>query len=457
MQIDEAHFRAIVLELIDNNPLACRAVLSICDIDFTDRVETLAVTLGRPSSLKVNLQFVQTHCANENHVKALLIHEFLHILLRHTSEIKIMTPALNVALDAVINAIIHRRLGADYSEMMSRYYEDAPGPLRLLRPMNSRDQWLWQNLQRSETLPSPGHHEELEFFRAWKAVYEGTLVADDMLDLCRRFCSQEIEELLKGGRGLLGGHCWEGGGLEVLEVDVAERLKGALQTIDGTGIWRDAQRMTQGCLRKPPPVSRIHGEWRSATRALLQRLIVPDPRSRVAREEPASFALPVLNASDRRGCLRTLWNPLLPEVVWSTAIRKPAGSVQVYLDVSGSMNAELQALLALLAGLLPWIKTPFWAFSTEVVPAVIRKGRLETHTSGGTSLSAVLAHAAKTRPRTALIITDGFVEKPKPSLLRSLRNQRIEALVSATGTPEVLENLGIPVTRLPMPPETAAG
>ena len=92
-----------------------------------------------------------------------------------------------------------------------------------------------------------------------------------------------------------------------------------------------------------------------------------------------------------------------------------------------------------------------------LVPAVIRKGRLETHTSGGTSLSAVLAHAAKTRPRTALIITDGFVEKPKPSLLRSLRNQRIEALVSATGTPEVLENLGIPVTRLPMPPETAAG
>ena len=139
MSIDQQLFRAILHELIDENPLACRAVLSICDVEFTETVETLAVTLSKPVVLRVNLRFVQQYCRTEDEVKAVLVHEFLHILLRHTSEIKVMTPALNVALDAVINAIIHRRLGVSYSAMMAGYYRDSPGILRILRPMTEHE------------------------------------------------------------------------------------------------------------------------------------------------------------------------------------------------------------------------------------------------------------------------------------------------------------------------------
>src|SRR5438046_549798 len=132
MQIDEKYFHNILRDLIDESPLACRGVFGVCGIEFTEQVETLAVTLGRPSVLKVNLRFLREHCRSERHVKAVLIHEFLHVLLRHTERIQRMTPLLNLALDAVINSIIHRKLGLEYSEFISLYYKDALGSARLL-------------------------------------------------------------------------------------------------------------------------------------------------------------------------------------------------------------------------------------------------------------------------------------------------------------------------------------
>jgi len=74
--IDKQLFRAILHELIDENPIACRAVLSICDVEFSGSVETLAVTLSKPVVLKVNLRFLQEHCHTENQVKAVLVQEF---------------------------------------------------------------------------------------------------------------------------------------------------------------------------------------------------------------------------------------------------------------------------------------------------------------------------------------------------------------------------------------------
>ncbi len=139
MEIDQAWFRSLLHETIDENPLCCRAVFSICRVEFTTAVPTLCVSLGRRSVLRVNLDFVAAHCTTEDHVKALLVHEFLHVLLGHTLRFASMSPAaLNIALDAVINAIIHRRLGASYSDVMASYYADVGGVLRLLRPMRGR-------------------------------------------------------------------------------------------------------------------------------------------------------------------------------------------------------------------------------------------------------------------------------------------------------------------------------
>ena len=78
------------------------------------------------------------------------------------------------------------------------------------------------------------------------------------------------------------------------------------------------------------------------------------------------------------------------EISWQGSRPAASGTVQIYLDVSGSMNAELQLLVLLLAEFGAWIRKPLWAFSTIVVPATIIRGELQTNSTGGTALSAVL-------------------------------------------------------------------
>jgi hypothetical protein len=120
----------------------------------------------------------------------------------------------------------------------------------------------------------------------------------------------------------------------------------------------------------------------------------------------------------------------------------------VYLDVSGSMNAEMPLIVALLGRLSGWIRRPFWAFSTEVVPAVIEGGVLRTGTSGGTSLECVLRHLANTRPPSAVIVTDGYVEAIPRERLAALAATRLHAIVTRDGNPALLQKAGIPYSQL---------
>ena len=84
-------FHNVYRELIDENPLAIRAVLKVLCVEFTDTVPTLAVTCEARPRLLVNLAFVRAHCYTEQHVKALICHEFLHVLLRHTERLTELT------------------------------------------------------------------------------------------------------------------------------------------------------------------------------------------------------------------------------------------------------------------------------------------------------------------------------------------------------------------------------
>ncbi|MEX1118531.1 MAG: hypothetical protein WEB60_07025, partial [Terrimicrobiaceae bacterium] len=205
MKIDETYFRALLHETMDDNPLCCRAVLSICKVEFTNKVPTLCVSLKRPSTLSVNLQFVSENCSTEPQVKALIIHEFLHILLGHTTRFKRMTPALNIALDAVINAIIHRKLGSEYSRIMTNYYSDSVGAVRLLRPISEIEhQRFWDFCRRADLGKS--EQDEFALLKLHNAIYDGSLVSDDVLDLVRQMKSDAADDLLKSGKVLIGGH-----------------------------------------------------------------------------------------------------------------------------------------------------------------------------------------------------------------------------------------------------------
>ena len=158
-------FRTLIAELVDENPFAIRAVLKILEVEFTERVPTMAVTREHRPRLLVNLGFVKKHCATDDHVKAVICHEFLHVLLCHTEDKRPLTPARHLAFDAVINAIIHRTFGPSFSSMMGKYYAGTGDIRRILRPMN-KEELRWSE-KFCDKLPT--------WVRAWEALYDGQI------------------------------------------------------------------------------------------------------------------------------------------------------------------------------------------------------------------------------------------------------------------------------------------
>lgn len=442
MEINEPYFRAILGELIDESPLACHAVLSLTCIEFTDAVPTLAVTLGERPVLKVNLEFLGKHARTEAHVKAVVLHEFLHIILGHTCQLPRMNAALNVALDAVINSILHRRLGEEFSSFFAQYYAECRGVTRLLRPPAG-----------GEFRPPPGAHPTLKtLVETHRRLMNGGILADDVLELVQQMSEAGLGSVLPfalpHGRHFLGSHDDTPRTVSPIVVDAITRT---LQSWNEHGVFRAPARLRAdpACLtvKALPPEFM---QWQRTTWQILRDHITRDPRSACMDEVPRTALLPVLSAADRRAFVRTLWNPIIPESRWKLAERRPSGTCQVYLDVSGSMNAEMQALVDLLARLRRHIRSPFWAFSDEVQPAKIRDGQLLTSTSGGTSMNAVLKHVVSTLPGRAVVITDGYIEPCDPVLLSRLRaaRQDIFVLLSRDGSSRQIEDAGLPWRQL---------
>ena len=116
------------------------------------------------------------------------------------------------------------------------------------------------------------------------------------------------------------------------------------------------------------------------------------------------------------------------------------------------MYAEMPQIIALLGRLSRYIRRPFWAFSDCVAPAVIKNGQLVASTTGGTSMACVLRHVAETRPASAIVVTDGYIERLCPSLVKKAAGVRLHALVTRDGSPAELRRAGIPYTQLEKAP-----
>ena len=428
-------FHALVGELIDDNPFACRALLKILTVEFTDRVPTLAVTVSSEPRLLVNLGFIARHCHSDEHVKAVICHEFLHVLLRHTDRFTPGGAAEHLALDSVINAIIHRTLGAPFSDFMAQYYAREEGLLRLLRPC----------------IPYQHTGAEDPVLRAWAGLYEGRLVADDIRELAQSLAPPTLPA--GAGPAWLGNHdsgSAQGARAEVSSA-VAEALDRALQAMNGEGIWRAPHGRGVAATAYQNAVTGADQDlesWRRETWRVLRRHLLPDPRAPRTETAAAACRLPVLSPGDRRSFARALWDPLLPESAWQVQHKVQGGTAHVYLDVSGSMYHELPLIVALLNRLGRHIRRPFWAFSNVVAPAVIRDNQLVADTTGGTSIACVLAHLAECRPARALVVTDGYIERVPAGLLEAARATRLHALVTRDGSARELQRAGIGYTQL---------
>ena len=444
-------FHALLQELVDENSFAIRAALRILQVEFTSSVPTLAVTCELKPRLLVNLDFLSSHARTEGQAKAVILHEFLHVLLRHTEGRQPITPARHLAFDAVINAIIHRQYGEAFSSMMAEYYGEARGLQKLLRPMSKPERdWFDKH---EAAVPT--------WAKAWDALYDGRLIADDIAELADQLSASTLGDLKGEAVGpfkldgsftdisdLLGNH--EDLGKET-EGALAEALDKALQQMNGSGIWRSPRDRGIGgpmadtlIAADTSPLRR----WEAKTLSVIRRHITPDRRSRARREEMWSYSIPVLSPADRRAFLRALWSPFLPEAAWEGRRQQRDGTAQVYLDVSGSMDREMPIIVNLLNRLGRHIRRPFWAFSNNVAPAVIERGTLRTSTTGGTSMACVLEHVATTKPDAAIVVTDGYIEKLDRSLLAKTTSSRLHVLVTRDGNPALIEAAGLPYTQL---------
>ena len=436
----EDRFMHLVRELLEENPFAIRPFLRLARVRFTDSVPTMAVTREAAPELLVNMGFVDAHCHGDAQVKAVILHEFLHILLRHTEGRGPLSDAEHLAMDAVINAIIHRQVGPEASAMMKCYYAKAEGLERLLRPPDPCE-FLFTR-----------EHKGMSLQQAWNGLYEGRLVVDDI---------RELAETLTPPRGLvkidltrlLGNHRDLG---QPLPDALQEALDKAMRTMNGGGIWRSPEGRGLGIA---PYDALVAGDdrgiraWERTALKVLREHLLPDPLSRETRQIPQTSLLPVLSPSDRRSFLQALWNPILPTSRWDFLHEKPLGTAQIYLDVSGSMNAEMPLIIGLLNRLRRAIRMPFWAFSTKVAPARIQGGLLRTETTGGTSLACVLEHIARTRPEAAVIVTDGYIEKISGAMVRPTRPTRIHTLLTRDGSALELHRAGLSYTQLPKVPK----
>jgi predicted metal-dependent peptidase len=120
----------------------------------------------------------------------------------------------------------------------------------------------------------------------------------------------------------------------------------------------------------------------------------------------------------------------------------------IYLDVSGSMSEEIDELISLLYHFRTYIKMPLLVFSNEVAPARFKDGKLEYESTGGTSIGPVFDHLRQNNIKKSLIVSDGYVEKIDDFMLRNLRRENINVLVSANGNPQKFMEMKIPYLQL---------
>lgn len=428
MNWTENAIRNIVPDLASENLLACRALLDISNIEFTEDVSSMAVSLGEKPVLKINLDFCKQNLQTEDEVKCILLHEFLHVLLQHTIKYEVSNPILNVALDAVINAIIYRTKGMTYAGFFARYYNWEPISL-LLRPA-----------------PPDLEYSDSKWEKIHKRLYDHGHSADDLYEylLNEIKCDNTIN---LNGVKLLGNHDSQqrpSGGINKILDDILKKM-------DGTGIWSKAQVKGTGdhlinneLIVKEYRIRR----WKKRIAEILRHVFVPFKRFGKDFEEQ-EFLMPVLSSKDRRSFLKFQNGGIIPFSVHESDRPKQNQLVNIYLDVSGSMAGQLDFLISALYEFRDQISWPMMVFSDQVAPVRFVEKKLLIKSTEGTNINCVFDDIREKKIKRALVITDGFVGSITAHKIREIQKKDLWFLISPKGSCDDISHAGFPYRILP--------
>lgn len=435
MNWSEQQIKDIVLDLIDENPMACSAILKISTIEFTTKVNTMAVSLSSKPVLYINLEFCNQYAQSENDIKAVLIHEFLHVLLLHTESFKENTPLLNICLDAIINAIIDRTFGWKYSNFFMRFYRWIDFEC-LLRPRNY-----------TSAKEAKIHVNEV-FIELHDKIYRGKYCAEDLHEVLEYLLQNKIK-LENLDLIFIGNH---GEIPNEISKENEKILDGIMKKMDGVGIWKkdihpgfyhlfsEVEIETKNRKRK----------WENKVLKLLKKCLINERQKEQNKVTETTF-VPVMNQKDKRAISKLLYSSILPVFQTELSVTQPEPEEKtiVYLDVSGSMDNELQGIISVLIHLKKYIRTPVYTFSNGVLEAEIKNNKLIYETSYGTSIIPVFEHIKKNNFKKALIVTDGYTEKFQKENMLGIAANSIKVLLTPGGNPATFEDKEIEYHYLP--------
>ncbi|MEW6282093.1 MAG: hypothetical protein AB1758_26040, partial [Candidatus Eremiobacterota bacterium] len=132
-------------------------------------VPTAAVECTVHPRLLLNPDFVEARCQSDEHLFLLTMHELWHVLLAHTRLYSRITPAENIAFDAIINAGLCREFpGPEYRGFFEGLNPADSFPGLLLRPPVGWPEkpcypQRWEGIMR-RLYPPPGQNPPLPMY-----------------------------------------------------------------------------------------------------------------------------------------------------------------------------------------------------------------------------------------------------------------------------------------------------
>ena len=425
-------------------------LLSLVDIVVSSAYPTACVEVGPQPRMHVNPGFTAKHCPCDEQLLMLVLHELYHVILGHTRLFPRPTMAHNIAFDAYINALLCHQF-KDEPRCLDFFRSVNGGPefpMRLLRPP---DGWPGR-----VALPPGAGAAEIKVMQGLYGKKPKGVTYKEILRLLKKHDRSGAPADLV----LLGDHSGEGksGDLDDKALK-SELLKGVLREV--VKKWpKEAKPLLGGLSGKQPGIGvKIESflmpkaknprkEFLDALAKLLARAgalrsISPDLREWKRTIEPQDMTTVVPDIGDRLAPGReALWGER--PILFTTSIRRPRArlipreAVHVYLDVSGSMSAELPWLAAALDPLERRGAIKLYAFST-IVSKVPRGGLLKDAimNTWGTDINCVLEHVdkldARSFPRKVLMLTDGYVGHPDDKLASSWKRKKIALFVGLVG------------------------
>lgn len=430
----QAEARVILSRLLRSLPAATfemETFARLAGVVATRRVPTAAVECVYRPRLLINPDFIAAYCQRDEHLFLLVMHELWHVVLAHTSLYPRVTPAQNIAFDAIINAGLIRQFSTpEYQGFFDRLNPPDQFPHLLLRPplgwphqpQYPRDEPRGTTRVMQQLYPPaqvmrptlPFYNEILELIKQdlrARGIDPDTVILIGDHQSPTPYQSRYLRDVMGGvvkrwPKGILGQLPGVGGQLEELRVETRGAAQATRQAF--AQILRQALGVHQGQYRR---------RQRQPIPAAAGQGVMPNPYDRLMPARRALGSQSMLWA--QAGTVKARLPQRLPQA-------------HVYLDVSGSMARVLPYLLNLILPFVVQGQADVFQFSTEVEAlslASLKRGVVCT--TGGTQIQCVTTHLLNQRAhiRRALILTDGYTGRPDEAHLAALRERGLHVFI----------------------------